>query len=198
MNGFLCICKNGYKLGGIDCQDIDECSTNEYTCPTNSECSNTDGSYECECRIGYVKNESEECDDIDECFFDPCHSDATCVNLDGTFTCHCNDFFVGNGLFCDDLDECETQNHSCHSNAACINRQNGYDCKCSTGYTGDGYACQDVDECETGDYDCETNSVCVNSIGSYNNKHIFYLQPRTLENSTVFFYVMSKSKSIYF
>ena len=34
VNGFLCICKNGYELGGIDCQDIDECSTNEYTCPT--------------------------------------------------------------------------------------------------------------------------------------------------------------------
>ena len=34
--------------------DIDECGTN-YTCPEASNCSNTNGSYECVCWTGYQK-----------------------------------------------------------------------------------------------------------------------------------------------
>ena len=35
--------------------DIDECASSESNeCDTNAECSNTEGSYTCSCRVGYT------------------------------------------------------------------------------------------------------------------------------------------------
>ena len=44
--------------------DVDECALDPCVAP--SECRNTDGSYECECPQGYVK-ENGLCMDVDEC-----------------------------------------------------------------------------------------------------------------------------------
>ena len=35
-------------------EDIDECSTGLNNCSYNANCSNTDGSFECHCKSGYV------------------------------------------------------------------------------------------------------------------------------------------------
>ena len=40
--------------------DLDECSTT--TCPSNSQCFNTEGSYECPCDYGYTKNSQGNCE----------------------------------------------------------------------------------------------------------------------------------------
>ena len=36
--------------------DIDECSSEEYTCDFNANCTNNDGSFSCTCQIGYTGN----------------------------------------------------------------------------------------------------------------------------------------------
>ena len=80
MPGFTCICDEGYQIDetGTKCigkipifwlqvklqLDVNECNSNPCVAP--SECRNTDGSYECECPQGYIK-ENGLCMDVDEC-----------------------------------------------------------------------------------------------------------------------------------
>ena len=40
------------------CTDIDECQTANDTCHENAECINTDGGFECECKVGFTGNET--------------------------------------------------------------------------------------------------------------------------------------------
>ena len=42
---------------GVDCVDIDECSTKQHRCHFYAACINTHGSYTCECINGYVDND---------------------------------------------------------------------------------------------------------------------------------------------
>ena len=82
-------CPMGWS--GVDCDvDINECDLSN-PCG-NGNCTNTRGSYRCDCNIGYemVKsNIGESCDDIDECFtynkIDICGNEAKCINELGTF-----------------------------------------------------------------------------------------------------------------
>lgn len=36
--------------------DVDECTNGNHTCDDNSDCINTDGSYECVCKPDYTRN----------------------------------------------------------------------------------------------------------------------------------------------
>lgn len=36
--------------------DVNECTGGSYSCPANTHCVNTVGSYTCECNAGYFKN----------------------------------------------------------------------------------------------------------------------------------------------
>ena len=81
-----------------------------HTCDGNATCSETVGSFECECNPGWegtgvgVGN----CLNIDECArgVDDCHSEATCSETLGSFECMCNRGWYGNGTMCEDADEC--------------------------------------------------------------------------------------------
>ena len=72
---FECICKDGYKGPGQNCSDVDECNLGQslkqwfslevysrkiyinsplaHNCDVNSNCINTHGGHNCECRTGF-------------------------------------------------------------------------------------------------------------------------------------------------
>ena len=53
-----CLCKPGWT--GTECHsNVNECYSNP--CPTHSNCSDTEGSYECTCNTGYTKQADGNC-----------------------------------------------------------------------------------------------------------------------------------------
>uniref|UniRef100_UPI00358E2F18 complement component C1q receptor-like n=1 Tax=Myxine glutinosa TaxID=7769 RepID=UPI00358E2F18 len=123
-------CEHGYELHGDVCQDMDECD--EEPCEHIGFCSNTAGSFVCECLDGYTVVNTTGCADVDECQFEPC--DYRCLNTDGSFECLCSGGYRQhkNGLECEDIDECERGDHNCAHQ--CINIEGSYECTCDEGY----------------------------------------------------------------
>ncbi|KAM6965183.1 thrombospondin-4a [Aplochiton taeniatus] len=93
----------------------------------------------------------------------------------------CPDGYTGDGVHCDDVDECKF--NPCHPGVRCVNMAPGFRCEqCPGGYTGPeingvgvAYAkshkqvCEDIDECQ-GPPDnggCTANSNCHNTMGSF-------------------------------
>ena len=161
--GFGPIADNG------NCADIDECAPNGTNdCDINALCTNTAGSYTCECNPGYT-GDGETCNDVDECsdMTNDCDTNAICTNTAGSFTCQCGAAYQGDGKSCTDIDECSMDPTPCDTNAACENTDGGYTCTCNSGYAGDGSTCTDIDECTDNDDDCDVNAICTNTDGSF-------------------------------
>lgn len=77
--------------------DINECEGNP--CGADAECVNSEGSFECRCRLGYQMDTIHGCVDVNECAQNnPCATNAKCINVPGTFKCLCPRGFVGQGL----------------------------------------------------------------------------------------------------
>ncbi|XP_041355468.1 mucin-like protein [Gigantopelta aegis] len=53
-----CKCPSGYRLNPnqTSCYDVDECSEKTHSCDVTQLCSNTQGSYVCSCRTGWVRD----------------------------------------------------------------------------------------------------------------------------------------------
>ncbi|XP_015748264.1 PREDICTED: uncharacterized protein LOC107328062 isoform X2 [Acropora digitifera] len=58
---YECRCKKGFDGDGFNCQDIDECSNDEYPCPEQATCVNNEGEFECVCPEGYVGDGKDYC-----------------------------------------------------------------------------------------------------------------------------------------
>jgi hypothetical protein len=115
-------------------QDIDECS-NESTndCNINANCTNTPGSYNCQCHSGFSQD-GKHCTGIVE--YTKITSITVCVCERLEF---CEIAFV---LIFPDIDECsEKSNNECHTNANCTNTPGSYNCHCLNGHVGDGINC---------------------------------------------------------
>jgi len=92
-----CSCDTGYEQNlllttpaNYNCKDIDECATGTDNCDLLATCSNTPGSFTCNCPDGYSSdNSGVNCTDIDECVSetDTCETTADCTNIPGSFTC---------------------------------------------------------------------------------------------------------------
>jgi fibulin 1/2 len=193
---YACSCGAGYTLAGDGhaCPDIDECATANGGCAQT--CTNTQGSYACSCGAGYMldadghacdacpagySGDGVTCQDIDECATDNGDCAQHCTNLPGSYACSCDAGYgldgddhscdlcpagyVGNGVTCDDIDECATGNGGCAQ--TCTNTGGAYTCSCAPGYTlaADGHACDDIDECAANV--CDPAVTCTNTPGSY-------------------------------
>ncbi|XP_055017898.1 thrombospondin-4a [Boleophthalmus pectinirostris] len=120
---------------------------------------------------------------MDQCPPGTCFRQDMCIRTEsGGWRCApCPDGFTGDGVRCDDVDEC--QFNPCFPGVRCVNTAPGFRCeKCPLGYTGPeltgvgvSYAqthkqvCDDIDEClgplENGG--CTPNSQCHNTKGSF-------------------------------
>ncbi|CAF4415936.1 unnamed protein product, partial [Rotaria sp. Silwood2] len=136
-----CICDSGYE--GTFCNKrIDMCASNN-PCSNATEDCLTDpasGNATCSCKVGYQKNGTSTCTDIDECTsqLDLCIPDvSSCVNSIGSYWCNCSNGYESMNGSCVDINECNMSEKNCsgYKNTYCTNIQGSYECRCSFNYS---------------------------------------------------------------
>ncbi|KAJ7986720.1 hypothetical protein DPEC_G00342820 [Dallia pectoralis] len=136
MNGSnkACYCNHGYTGDGTTfCSDDNECQNVTNICGNNSNCKNTEGSYNCTCALGYKStglnnfqpNDGTECIDEDECNkANICGPFSHCHNTNGSFFCNCQRDYISSGtkqFYPNDTVVCqEHPKKNCHLNSLCI------------------------------------------------------------------------------
>uniref|UniRef100_UPI0037E9B39D uncharacterized protein n=1 Tax=Semicossyphus pulcher TaxID=241346 RepID=UPI0037E9B39D len=128
LGGFQCVCKDGYKMTGDMCLDVDEC----VSAPCEHMCANTPGSYECSCYDGYKEDQKAPNKCKLHCGEEECLAECDPNN---SFQCNCPVGYIleerrGHSV-CIDMDECGS--YACAQH--CKNTFGGYVCSCSRGYT---------------------------------------------------------------
>lgn len=152
VGSFSCTCLPGWH--GLHCtQRKGDCSLasswelcGHGTCVPSAD----DTGYRCLCEAGWKTNGlTPVCgEDVDECHESAAHTPCStkCINLPGSFTCApCPAGQTGNGVSCQDMDECKTNNGGCSQSPLvdCINTFGSYHCgDCPIGWTGDGRTCE--------------------------------------------------------
>ena len=93
-DGAYCECNDGYEnANATTCVDIDECSLSLNIC--DQICTNTPGSYNCSCELGYTLNPgSYTCLDVDECSLSLNICDQICTNTPGSYNCSCGAGYI--------------------------------------------------------------------------------------------------------
>ena len=95
-----------------------------HQCNQFATCTNTFGTYECECEPGFLGN-GKFCKRLDDRVeFD----DAS-----GAYVCP--EGYRGGVFSCDDIDECSSDD-ACAPMADCHNTLGSYECVCKPGYSG--------------------------------------------------------------
>ncbi|XP_063712546.1 fibulin-1-like [Symsagittifera roscoffensis] len=166
---FYCGCADpGYQTSanGFVCIDADECVLGTDDCDeSSSTCSNSEGSFNCDCKTGYETSGPNTCTDVDECDLGIDMCDDLCVNTVGSYLCFCqqpNQILLSDGFSCSTIclldSECNgPSNGYCDSNhtrkCICVEGRQGSDCF------------SDVDECLSDNGQCA--QICMNTAGSF-------------------------------
>lgn len=88
-----------------------------------------------------------------------CDSNADCVPHSDSYRCLCKPGYRGDGVRCEDVNECEMNTHDCNQDAVCYNNVGSYECRCLPGFRGDGRDCERDLSCA--DLTCDVNAQCV-------------------------------------
>jgi hypothetical protein len=138
----------------------------------------------CTCAAGYSGDGTKTgtgCTDVDECATnkDNCDTNATCTNSPGSFSCACTAGYMGNGVACNDVDECGAAG-ACADHATCSNAAGTFSCACDAGFTGAGTAgttCTDVDECASATLNTCGSFQCGNTEGAFDCNGLYAVEP---------------------
>ena len=88
------------------------------------------GSYKCACVDGYFEDDFGQCQNPCQRSGLPCSESASCKNVtNNEFRCLCDSGYIGDGHYCEDLNECESIETPCKNNKTCINTVGSYKCK---------------------------------------------------------------------
>ncbi|XP_072046269.1 uncharacterized protein [Amphiura filiformis] len=199
-DGVQSICGPGFYSEGSNSEFCLQCAPGSYQ--------NESGQASCDCcSAGYrsteAKTECEPCEITEYSAGDctlckscssisncpcmstpgPCVEGVQCVNTggSGSYQCvGCPDGTTGDGVTCDDIDEC-TEANPCWDTDSCVNLSPGYECGgCPPGYEGNTphgigldhaqnnpQSCEDIDECALDNGGCDESAECENTAGSY-------------------------------
>lgn len=58
--------------------------------------------------------------------------------------CACREGYAGDGITCEDVDECADMTDNCDENATCMNTAGAFECTCDDGYVGTGVDCAPI------------------------------------------------------
>ncbi|CAF1421927.1 unnamed protein product [Didymodactylos carnosus] len=157
-----CKCDPGFEGDGVICNDINECLQNRYICEktsststfdtvtvVNGTCTNTIGSFKCDCNKGYkvVNNTCVDINECDETVKPSCFNNETCWNTVGSYYCTCLEGYYVLHNKCEDVNECLSE-FSCPWNTTCFNIPGSWRCGCGTGFKQINGLCYDIDECQ--------------------------------------------------
>jgi hypothetical protein len=151
---YECVCDTGYAPDSNgSCVDINECDAGSsgrrrrdilssgvesdappVGCAPNSICTNTEGSFYCECESMY----RDESIDNDGSLCKGPYCKAEYVSMVGYDDIRMVD---ENDNVCYDIDECEHELDNCHKHAKCTNTIASFTCECDLPWKGDGTSC---------------------------------------------------------
>ena len=161
-------CSCTQNLTGLSCNDI---------CQSHNEpvtwCRKQDG--DCSCKSSAVPQETGK---TSNCSFnvtsEKCSEHGEVAKKGAHLECVCQTGFTGNGIICEDINECNKTRKACFfEHEVCINTLGSYRCECSRGFRymmvpGSISACEDIDECKE-NKPCDLHAKCHNIKGEYSN-----------------------------
>ena len=87
-------------------------------------------------------------------------------NTAGSYECSCDSGYVGDGVECEYINECNDSNTWFDKNSECVNNDGGFTCPCLEGYSDVDGNCVDINDCLDAE-NCNDNTRCSNTDGSY-------------------------------